>query len=197
MGFLGGTPRKINVLCDNALLIGFGLAKKKVDAEIIIEVINDLSWSPFISAPEQQGSLPVKNQEPHQENDKAALSQEVTAKDFTPHERKFIIREGHAASVQVEAETLDKLVALQDVPRARTHGRQSGLMAVFLIIVFLVIIAWFIFNKLKLNIGENISLHSQNTVQAEMITDLKRAFNQFSDEVSPLTLAQSCNKRNG
>jgi len=193
--FSRGIPRKINVLCDNALLIGFGLAKKKVDAEMIKEVINDLSRSPFISAPDPQGSLPVQNQEAHQENDKISISQVVIEKDLTPQERRFTDDEEHGASMQVETETLDPLVALQDVPKPRTHRRKSGLITVFLIIVCLIFIAWFLFNKLKLNIGENISLHSQNTVQAEMFEDLNRVSYQFSDKVSPPTLAQSFNKR--
>jgi len=192
--FSGGIPRKINVLCDNALLIGFGLAKKKVDAEMIQEVINDLSWSPFLSAPDPQGSLPVENQAVNPEIDKTFISQEVTEKDLTPQGRKFTDWEEHAASMQVETETLDALVAIQDVPKVRTQRRQSRLIAMFLIVVCLIIIAWFIFNKLKLDISKNISLHSQSTVQTELI-DLNRTSYQFSDEVSPRTLAQRFNKR--
>lgn len=45
-----GIPRTINVLCDNALLIGYGLQKKVIDADIIKEVLNDLG----ISTPEKQ-----------------------------------------------------------------------------------------------------------------------------------------------
>ena len=42
-----GIPRKINILCDNMLLIGYGLDKKSIDKEIAIEAIKDLSWSPY------------------------------------------------------------------------------------------------------------------------------------------------------
>lgn len=44
-----GIPRNINMLCDNALLIGYGLAKKKIDANIVQEAIKDLG----LSAPEK------------------------------------------------------------------------------------------------------------------------------------------------
>jgi general secretion pathway protein A len=37
-----GTPRVINLLCDNAFLIGYALTKKKVDEAIIREVIRDM-----------------------------------------------------------------------------------------------------------------------------------------------------------
>ena len=40
-----GIPRNINMLCDNAFLIGFGLAQKKIDAGIIREAINDMGLS--------------------------------------------------------------------------------------------------------------------------------------------------------
>ena len=39
-----GIPRKINILCDNALLIGYGLNRKTVDAAIIDEAVADLDW---------------------------------------------------------------------------------------------------------------------------------------------------------
>lgn len=45
--FSGGVPRKINILCDNALLIGYGLRKKRIGAKEIEEAIRDLSCSPF------------------------------------------------------------------------------------------------------------------------------------------------------
>lgn len=38
-----GTPRTINILCDNALLIGYGLSRKKIDADIIREVMEDMN----------------------------------------------------------------------------------------------------------------------------------------------------------
>ena len=148
--FSRGIPRKINVLCDNALLICFGLEKKKVNAEIIKEVINDLSWSPFISAPDPQGSLPVEKQAAHPEDDKPSISLEVAKNKSTSQEREFTDREEHAAFMKVETKTLDTLVALQDVPKARTHRRQSGLIAGFLIIVCLIIIAWFMRHPIQM-----------------------------------------------
>ena len=42
--YSGGIPRKINMLCDNALLIGYGLKQKKINAAIIQEVAEDLKW---------------------------------------------------------------------------------------------------------------------------------------------------------
>jgi general secretion pathway protein A len=40
-----GIPRIINTICDNALLIGYGLAQKKIDVNIIHEVIKDMDHS--------------------------------------------------------------------------------------------------------------------------------------------------------
>ena len=37
-----GTPRKINILCDNALITGFGYGKSSINAKIIKEVNEDL-----------------------------------------------------------------------------------------------------------------------------------------------------------
>ena len=41
--YSGGIPRLVNVLCDNALLTGYALGKKDIDAAIMKEVAQDLS----------------------------------------------------------------------------------------------------------------------------------------------------------
>ena len=41
-----GIPRLINILCDNALLTGYSLSQKKIDVDIIREVIKDME-NPF------------------------------------------------------------------------------------------------------------------------------------------------------
>lgn len=42
-----GIPRKINILCDNAFLIGYATEKKIIEESVIKEVIRDLTHSPF------------------------------------------------------------------------------------------------------------------------------------------------------
>ena len=39
-----GNPRKVNILCDNSFLIGYGLSKKKIDSDIVAEVLEDLDF---------------------------------------------------------------------------------------------------------------------------------------------------------
>ena len=45
--YSGGVPRKINILCDNAFLIGYGLKKKKINDSLVKEAAQDLKWHPF------------------------------------------------------------------------------------------------------------------------------------------------------
>ncbi len=45
--YSGGVPRKINNLCDNALLIGYGLKKNKINSAIVHEAAQDLKWPRF------------------------------------------------------------------------------------------------------------------------------------------------------
>ncbi|RZB33527.1 MAG: general secretion pathway protein A [Desulfobacteraceae bacterium Eth-SRB2] len=45
--YSGGIPRKINMLCDNAFLIGYGLKQKKITADMVQEAARDLKWSRF------------------------------------------------------------------------------------------------------------------------------------------------------
>ena len=39
--YTGGTPRLINVLCDTALVYGFGEQKQRIDLDLVIEVVRD------------------------------------------------------------------------------------------------------------------------------------------------------------
>jgi general secretion pathway protein A len=49
----GGIPRSISVMCDNALLTGFGLGRQPIDREIVLEVAKDfdLGETPGTSTP--------------------------------------------------------------------------------------------------------------------------------------------------
>jgi len=46
----GGIPRVINVLCDNALLMGYALGRKEIDAGMIREVADDLNITTRLEA---------------------------------------------------------------------------------------------------------------------------------------------------
>ncbi len=59
--YSGGIPRKINILCDNALLVGFALQKRKITENIIDEVVRDLSYSPFSQRTDSDGNRSEKN----------------------------------------------------------------------------------------------------------------------------------------
>jgi general secretion pathway protein A len=38
-----GVPRTINIICDNALLLGYGLSRKQIDDKIILEALRDMA----------------------------------------------------------------------------------------------------------------------------------------------------------
>jgi general secretion pathway protein A len=40
-----GIPRKINILCDNALLIGFRIHQKKIHSPVVEKALQELRWS--------------------------------------------------------------------------------------------------------------------------------------------------------
>jgi len=44
--YCAGVPRKINILCDNALLIGFQVRSEKISRSIIQRVAKELRWEP-------------------------------------------------------------------------------------------------------------------------------------------------------
>jgi len=50
--YTNGIPRKINILCDNAFLIGYGLKIKKINGAVVREAAQDLNWcSPLATSP--------------------------------------------------------------------------------------------------------------------------------------------------
>ncbi len=78
--YSGGVPRKINVLCDNALLIGYALRQKSIEASVIEEAIRDLNWSPFSSSRRNQATDPV--QPPPRSRGRTSHSRFATAASF-------------------------------------------------------------------------------------------------------------------
>ena len=59
-----GVPRKINILCDNALLIGYALREKTIKARVVEEAIRDLRSSLFSKAIEGRGKSPMEKRSP-------------------------------------------------------------------------------------------------------------------------------------
>ena len=58
--FSRGTPRKINMLCDNAMLIAYGLKKNKIRAGVIREAVRDLSYSPYVKRRKRRGLMSAR-----------------------------------------------------------------------------------------------------------------------------------------
>ena len=53
----GGTPRLINVLCDNALLVGYAKGAARITRHIIAEVLRDMTcWGLRVSEPPPSGT---------------------------------------------------------------------------------------------------------------------------------------------
>ena len=60
-----GVPRKINILCDNAFLIGYGLRKRIINEGVMEEAIQDLTWSPFSGSIETPVEVYVEKRTSH------------------------------------------------------------------------------------------------------------------------------------
>jgi general secretion pathway protein A len=59
----GGIARTISVMCDNALLTGFGLGRHRVDSEIVLEVARDFDLLEM-RAPREGDTAPAVHEEP-------------------------------------------------------------------------------------------------------------------------------------
>ena len=71
--YSGGVPRRINVVCDNALLIGYGKGKKRIVLPEIEEAIEDLSWKPFSGTFEPLPGIPIEENHPQEETKSSYL----------------------------------------------------------------------------------------------------------------------------
>jgi general secretion pathway protein A len=74
--YTGGVPRKINILCDNSLLIGYALKSKRILASYVEESARDLDWSvpycdPSIAFPEIPQLKPPSSVRPKRQSFKA------------------------------------------------------------------------------------------------------------------------------
>ncbi len=58
--YSGGVPRKINNLCDNALLIGYGLKKNRINSAIVQEAAQDLKWPRLLDTKASSGKTQIK-----------------------------------------------------------------------------------------------------------------------------------------
>lgn len=63
--YFGGVPRSINILCDNALLIGYGQKNKRINEAIVKEAITDLRWSPYVGTIDTPAAIPMEVAAPH------------------------------------------------------------------------------------------------------------------------------------
>ena len=55
-----GIPRLVNILCDNALLVGYSKGVRQVDRAIIGDVVRDMTcWGLKTSAHAEPGVLPA------------------------------------------------------------------------------------------------------------------------------------------
>jgi type II secretory pathway predicted ATPase ExeA/cell division protein FtsN len=61
--YAGGVPEKINVLCDTALRIGYGIGKKEIEAGIVEQAVADLGWEPFSEDFEFSTAVPIEEYE--------------------------------------------------------------------------------------------------------------------------------------
>jgi general secretion pathway protein A len=115
-----GIPRKINILCDNMLLIGYGLDKKIIDKEIAVEAIKDQSWSPYFD--KQESEDPSKEY-----SEKVSLEQEVHLQrpNFqNPGDKKIrLVKRTNGLNIQKNKKPEDK-----KIPEQNSSGEKTELV---------------------------------------------------------------------
>ena len=175
----------INILCDNALLIGYGLVKKKIDGEILGEAIADLSWSPYLDGSEPLDSVPIESQEPQSKEEQIPASSAGDDYD-TPAEKVSFdlekqIGDREEADAELEETTSpDREEKKFGFVKVLFNRRQSGMIAGILILACLILISWFLITKPKLNLGITISSQPESVEQTEVIDIVQDFFKNSS-----------------
>ena len=82
IGYAQGIPRTINIVCDNAFLIGYGASKKKIDAQIIKEVVSDMNG--LIEEKPNYRQVPVPSASPRHTVVGTSLYEKVISAIFSP-----------------------------------------------------------------------------------------------------------------
>lgn len=126
-----GTPRLINVLCDNALLTGYALAKKQIDRSIIEEVSRDLSLSC-----EGLGkfSLAMTGRRPNgaPSESRPPPPSRFPEKNFRVHDARTVNGEGPVSAERLEAvrsaliEAMGPMASIVLEERIRRMGHSAG-----------------------------------------------------------------------
>jgi general secretion pathway protein A len=83
-----GIPRVLNIVCDNALLVGYALSRSRIDAQIIREVIDNMEGPRPGKTPHYSVTLLKNLDSPAGKSDPAILSSSVarfiSSKTFSP-----------------------------------------------------------------------------------------------------------------
>lgn len=74
----GGIPRTISVLCDNALLTGFGLGRRPIDRAMVLEVARDLDLGRLSGRAIHEHAMPVDLADPTSEPQIVAVADGTT-----------------------------------------------------------------------------------------------------------------------
>jgi phage tail protein X len=82
IGYAQGIPRTINIVCDNAFLIGYGASKKRIDAQIIKEVVSDMNG--LIEEKPNYRQVPVPSVSPRHAVVGTSLYKKVISVIFSP-----------------------------------------------------------------------------------------------------------------
>lgn len=121
--YSAGIPRKINIICDNALLIGYGIEKRIINKEIIQEAIDDLCWSPFLDDIHPEDSITENSRDVTVEQKEQAApsmhhSNSVEEQDAISEEEPFSIPE------ELHKPT-ENVIDLYDVPEPVLEESQA------------------------------------------------------------------------
>ena len=215
-----GIPRKINVLCDNALLIAYGLETREVNVDILNEAITDLSWSPYLDKTKPQDLYAEDNQDDISEDggpitqDSQDLSLENTINQALEEAEAQNLEESVVPQIdEVQSSNFgEDLPALFEEPhfeeseepfddpiKIKIHRSRSTLIAGILILVCLAVAAWFFIIKSGVDLGAIIDLndnkrHSEEMINTERSIATERASYQIVDKIVATKIAQPKSK---
>ena len=186
--YSGGIPRTINLLCDNSLLAGYALERKRIDSAIVEEAIQDLSGKSLAETFQNSADTEEDNHIVQMESGadniyKSAITVEdqPTANTGTtgkrwhigenmrkllfPNDKRF----NQLEKTKIEAED-SKPVESESVAASKKHFRRRAPLYIALIVLLLIIVGILFFrldNRASVTVYQNDPVSKLDTAKED------------------------------
>jgi general secretion pathway protein A len=183
-----GIPRTINILCDNCLLAGYALERKRIDSTIVEEAIQDLSGKSFTEALENSVDTAEDDHIFRMDSSEDNIYKSTQAREDQPNasagktRKRYSIRENmrklfspnakrfnQLEKTNIEVESV-KQIESASAAATKKHFRKGASLNIALIVMLLIIVGILFFkldNRASVTVYQNDAAPKLDTAKAD------------------------------